>query len=85
MACALPAIAVDRHGPAHIVDPGRTGWLVEPDDEEGLAAALVAALQDGAERERRGAEARAAALARWSWPAIGGVLAGVLADVAASR
>jgi glycosyltransferase involved in cell wall biosynthesis len=39
MACGLPAIAVNRHGPAHIVDPGRTGWLVEPDDEDGLAGA----------------------------------------------
>jgi glycosyltransferase involved in cell wall biosynthesis len=85
MACGLPPIAVNRHGPAHIVDEGRTGWLVEPDDEQGLAAALVAALADPAERRRRGAEARATALARWSWPAIGGRLAGVLAEVAASR
>ena len=32
MACGLPAIAVDAHGPADIVSHGETGWLVEPDD-----------------------------------------------------
>ena len=37
MACGLPAIAVDAHGPGEIVDDGDTGWLVEPDDEEALA------------------------------------------------
>jgi glycosyltransferase involved in cell wall biosynthesis len=41
MACGLPVIAVDRYGPAAIVDPGETGWLVEPDDEATLADALV--------------------------------------------
>ena len=37
MACGLPAIAVDAHGPADIVTHGETGWLVEPDDVPGLA------------------------------------------------
>ncbi|HET8673011.1 MAG TPA: glycosyltransferase family 4 protein, partial [Thermoleophilaceae bacterium] len=41
MACGVPAIAVDAHGPATIVDPGETGWLVPPDDEDALCAALV--------------------------------------------
>src|SRR3954467_13264850 len=39
MACGLPALAVDAHGPATIVDDGETGWLVPPDDEEPLPAA----------------------------------------------
>ena len=85
MACGLPPIAVNRHGPSHIVEAGRTGWLVEPDDEAGLAAALAQALADPAERSRRGAAARATALQRWSWPAIGGTLAGVLREVARGR
>ncbi len=46
MACGLPAIAVDAHGPAEIVDHGETGWLVEPDDRDALAAALVEAVND---------------------------------------
>jgi glycosyltransferase involved in cell wall biosynthesis len=70
MACARPVIAVDAHGPRQIVDAGETGWLVEPDDRAGLAEALVQAVNDPAERRRRGASARAAALERYAWPAL---------------
>ena len=56
MACGLPAVAVDAHGPAEIVDAGETGWLVPPDDEDALAEALVEAVNGGAER-RAGASA----------------------------
>jgi glycosyltransferase involved in cell wall biosynthesis len=82
MACGLPAIAVDRFGPAEIVDDGKTGWLVEPDDEAALARALVACLGDEAERRRRGGRAWRAARERFSWPAIAGTLAAVLDEVA---
>lgn len=85
MACGLPAVAVDRFGPAEIVQDGRTGWLVPPDDEVALARALREAIDDGAERARRGAAARATALERWSWPALAARLAGVLDEVAATR
>jgi glycosyltransferase involved in cell wall biosynthesis len=84
MACGLPAIAVDRFGPGEIVEDGRTGWLVPPDDEAALARALCHAIDDGAERARRGRAARETALARWSWPAIAERLAGVLSEVAAT-
>ena len=47
-----PPIAVDRFGPADIVRPGQTGWLVEPDDEAALAGALGAG-----DRPARGAPA----------------------------
>ena len=56
MACGLPAIAVDAYGPADIVDAGETGWLVEPDDVDGLANALVEAVNRPSERRRRGAQ-----------------------------
>lgn len=84
MACGRPAIAVDAFGPAEIVQDGRTGWLVPPEDEAALSAALVACVDDAAERTRRGAHARETALARWSWPALAGRLGGVLADAAAT-
>jgi glycosyltransferase involved in cell wall biosynthesis len=84
MACARPAIAVDAFGPAEIVEDGRTGWLVPPDDEAALADAMVACIDDPDERARRGAAARQTALERWSWPALAGRLAGVLADAAAT-
>jgi glycosyltransferase involved in cell wall biosynthesis len=85
MACGLPAIAVDRFGPAEIVEAGRTGWLVGPDDEAALAAAMLEAIDAPEEVARRGALAREDALARWSWPAIAERVGGVLADVAATR
>ena len=67
---ALPAIAVDAHGPGEIVSDGETGWLVEPDDRDGLAAALVEAVNRPEERRRRGDRAREVALERYSWPAL---------------
>ena len=55
MACGVPPVAVDRFGPGEIIADGETGWLVEPDDVGGLAAALREAIDDPAERARRGA------------------------------
>ncbi len=77
MACGLPAIAVDAHGPGQIVDDGRTGWLVEPDDEEALAGALVAAVNDDAERRRRGEAARVDVRGKYSWPALAARVAAI--------
>jgi glycosyltransferase involved in cell wall biosynthesis len=85
MACGLPALAVDAHGPAEIVDHGETGWLVPPDDEEALAAALVEAVNGEPERRRRGERAYEAARARYSWPALAAGLAQVYAEVADGR
>ena len=70
MACARPVIAVDSHGPAEIVTAGETGWLVEGDDRDGLAAALVEAVNAPGERRRRGLRAREVALERYAWPAL---------------
>jgi glycosyltransferase involved in cell wall biosynthesis len=83
-ACGLPVVAVDRYGPAHIVIDGETGWLVEPDDEEGLARALCEVVSDADERERRGKAAIADARERFSWPALTAELAAVL-DAARER
>jgi len=83
MACGLPPVAVDALGPAEVVEDGRTGWLVPPDDAGALADALVAALGDPAERARRAAAARETALERYAWPALAGPLAAVLDEVAA--
>lgn len=84
MACELPVVAVDRHGPAAIIDGGRTGWLVEPDDREELAGALTEVVNDPAERGRRGRAAHTAAHELFSWPALAASLAEVLCDAAAS-
>ena len=75
MACGLPAIAVAAHGPSEIVEDGQTGWLVPPDDEDALAAALVMAVNDANERRRRGTAAYAAVRTRYGWPIVGAQLA----------
>lgn len=41
LACGVPVIAYSRGGPAEIVQPGRTGWLVPPDDVQGLGDAIA--------------------------------------------
>jgi glycosyltransferase involved in cell wall biosynthesis len=80
MACGLPGIAVNRLGPAEIIDHGRTGWLVEPNDVDQLADAIVAVLKDGPERIRRGRAARLTAVSRWGWPALGERMAHALEE-----
>jgi glycosyltransferase involved in cell wall biosynthesis len=85
MACGLPAIAVDAHGPAEIVVDGVTGWLVPPDDQDALSQALSAAAHDAAEREARGAAAREDVLERFAWPSLAERLAAVLAEAVAVR
>jgi glycosyltransferase involved in cell wall biosynthesis len=77
MACGLPAVAVNAWGPAGIVKPGETGWLVEPDDAAGLADALVEAVNHRDERRRRGEAAARDARARFAWPALAGDVAHV--------
>ena len=81
MACGLPVIAVDAHGPAEIVEAGETGWLVPPDDEEALAAALVEAVNGDDERRRRGEAAYRVARERYSWPALARDVARVYEEV----
>ena len=85
MACELPAIAVDRGGPAEIVDDGETGWLVPPDDALGLERAIIEAATNGAERRLRGELARRDVLDRFTWRAATHELSGVLEAAACER
>ena len=41
LACGVPVIAYRRGGPAEIVQHGKTGWLVAPDDVAGLVTAIA--------------------------------------------
>jgi glycosyltransferase involved in cell wall biosynthesis len=84
MACGLPAVAVDRFGPADIVRPGRTGWLVEPDDEAAMAGALAQAIDHPEERRRRGAAALRDVTLRFAWPALADRLCSLFAEVVAA-
>jgi glycosyltransferase involved in cell wall biosynthesis len=84
MACGLPAVAVDRFGPADIVRPGHTGWLVAADDETAMAGALAQAIDHPEERRRRGAAARRDVMLRFAWPALADRLCSLFAEVVAA-
>ena len=64
MACGCPVLGSRLDGIAELVRPGRTGWLVEPGDDEELTAAIFDVLGDGEsarlmrERARNVAEQR---------------------------
>ncbi len=81
MACELPVVAVDRGGPATIVDDPETGWLVPPDDADALTRAIVAAVNDPEDRRLRGRRARGEAVGLYAWEQIGRSLAAVCAEL----
>jgi glycosyltransferase involved in cell wall biosynthesis len=85
MACGLPVIAVDAHGPAGIVDDGETGWLVPPDDEDAMVEAMVELVTGDDERRRRGEAAYRESREHYSWPALVENLARVYDEVRAGR
>jgi glycosyltransferase involved in cell wall biosynthesis len=58
MDASVPVVASRVAGIPEVVDDGRTGWLVPPEDPPGLAAVLAAALDDPDEARRRGAAGR---------------------------
>ena len=80
MACGLPAIAVDRGGPADILDHGDTGWLIPPDDLGALVEAMLFAVNEPVARRRAGEAARREADKHYAWGPIGTRLAGILHD-----
>ncbi len=58
MACGCPIISFAcDHGPAEILEHGRSGWLVTPGDVEGLASAMERLLGDEALRRELAAGA----------------------------
>jgi glycosyltransferase involved in cell wall biosynthesis len=81
MACELPVIAVDKGGPAEIVDDPNTGWLVPPDDLGALADAMVEAVNDPTDRTLRGRRARGAVVDRYAWRRIGADLVGAVEEL----
>ena len=75
MACGLPVIGTLSGGPPSFVNvvPGEPdGWLVPPDDEDALAEAIVQAVNDPAERSRRGENAARHVRDSYSWNGLAG-------------
>ena len=80
MACGLPVLAADAHGPAQIVAPG-TGWLVPADDQHALTEALLSAASDPRERRQRGERAHRHARSGYGWPMIAARIADIYNQV----
>lgn len=58
MEAGLPVVASRVSGIPEVVEDGKTGWLVPPEDPRALAGALTEALGDPEEARRRGGEGR---------------------------
>jgi len=54
MACSVPVIAVDKWGPAELVQDGYTGLLFSPLDSSKLAAQMLVLARDEALRKSMG-------------------------------
>ena len=73
MSCGLPVITTTTGGPLSFVNTvaGKpNGWLVEPDDVDALADALVEAVNDADARKERAHHARQQIRASYSWRAL---------------
>jgi glycosyltransferase involved in cell wall biosynthesis len=73
MSCGLPVITTSTGGPLSFVNTvaGKpNGWLVEPDDIEALADALVEAVNDDAARKERAGNATQQIRGGYSWRAM---------------
>jgi glycosyltransferase involved in cell wall biosynthesis len=58
MEAGVPVVASRVSGIPEVVEDGRTGWLVPPEDPRALAAALTEVLERPEEARRRGDEGR---------------------------
>ena len=66
MAAGLPAVATRVGGVPELVEDGRTGWLIDPDDPSDLERRVAQVLADPSWREQAGARARQRAAA-FAW------------------
>lgn len=58
MACGLPCVATRVSGSEDIIQHGVNGLLVEPEDDQGMAQALLTLLSDQAQAQKYGRAAR---------------------------
>lgn len=66
MGAGLPVVASRVGGIPEVVEHGREGWLVEPDDPRALARAISSLIADGALRCRFGEGGRRRVLERFT-------------------
>ncbi|MEU6597474.1 glycogen synthase [Streptomyces flaveolus] len=83
MACGAPVVASRVGGIPEVVDDGRTGLLVDVDDdfESGLARALDTVLGDPDAARRMGEAGRARAVGEFGWDAVARRTAGLYEEI----
>lgn len=83
MACGTPVVASRVGGIPEVVDDGRTGFLVDVDDdfESGLARALDTVLGDPDAARRMGEAGRARAVGEFGWDAVARRTAGLYEEI----
>ena len=88
MACGVPVIAANAAGPPSFIntEPGRpNGWLVDPDDLDSLAGAMVEAVNDHAKREERASNGYEVTRRDYSWDTLAERVVGVYEAALAVR
>jgi glycosyltransferase involved in cell wall biosynthesis len=70
MASARPVVATRVGGMTEIIEDGKTGLLVEPDDPRSLAGAMACLLENGDLSRSMGQAGRARAEEMYSWDAV---------------
>jgi starch synthase len=78
MAYSLPCVASTTAGVPELVLDGRTGLLVDPGDEEGLAAVLLRLLRDPELGDRLGRAGRVRVEEELTWDRVAARMAPVL-------
>ena len=79
-ACGLPSVAFDVGGMADLIEHRHSGWLAAAGDAGALADGIVHGLQQPVWRQAAGAAARAAAVARFSYPVVAAAHAALYRD-----
>jgi len=69
MASGAPVVASDIGGYREVIDDGRQGMLVAPEDPQALAAALVSLLHNPARRHEMSVQGREKA-GQYAWPVV---------------
>ena len=85
LALERPLVATDVNGTPSLVVDGTTGWLVPPEDERALAAAIVDCMRHPDEAARRARAGRELIEARFSTERMLDRLEGLLIEVRGQR
>jgi phosphatidylinositol alpha-1,6-mannosyltransferase len=80
-ACGLPVVAGDSGGVSDAVLDGKTGYLVDPFDEDAIATAIIQLLENPELRDRLGGFGKARAIKEFSWERLGHRLQRVTEEV----